>query len=271
MARPAGTEAGCLKANRTGRNNVTGKGRQFAVIAGSGFQDFGTSSVEQHVDTRFGKPSSPIRELGFENQRVYLLARHGDALLIPPHAINYRANLQALQQFEVDSVVAINTVGVITADRHPGQIAIPDQLIDYTSGREHSIYDGSGSEIDHIDFTDPFSSSLRNALLTAAKAAEISAYDGGVYAVTQGPRLETTAEVDKLEKDGVDYVGMTAMPEAALARELGMEYACLSLLVNYAAGRGEKSIHADIEASTVSARAQAMAVLNSLFCSVTAT
>jgi len=242
---------------------------------GSGFQDFGTSAAEQvadkrSVDTRFGKPSSPLRELSFEKQRVFLLARHGDAMLIPPHAINYRANLQALQQMEVDSVVAINTVGVITADRHPGQIAIPDQLIDYTSGREHSIYDGTGDELDHIDFTNPFTSDLRNALLTAAVAAGISVYDGGVYAVTQGPRLETTAEVNKLERDGVDYVGMTAMPEAALARELGMEYACLSLLVNYAAGRGEKSIHADIEASTVSARAQATAVLNSLFCPGTA-
>ncbi len=248
-----------------GTNIVAETGRQFAVIAGSGFQAFGESAAEQQVETQFGEPSSLIREFSYDDHPVFLLARHGDKLLIPPHAINYRANMQALRQLKVDSVIAINTVGVITVGRHPGQIAIPDQLIDYTSGREHSIYDGKLGRLDHIDFTEPFTRRLRMELLAAASSADIGVYDGGVYAVMQGPRLETSAEVDRLEKDAVDYVGMTAMPEAALARELDMEYACLSLLVNYAAGRGENSIHADIEASTMSAKIQAMSVLKSFF------
>ena len=128
----------------------------------------------------------------------------------------------------------------------------------------HSIYEGTGS-IDHIDFTEPFAEPLRQDLLKAADNVGVSIYAGGVYAVCQGPRLETAAEVDRLERDGADFIGMTAMPEAALARELGMEYACLSLIVNYAAGRGENSIHADIEASTITAKMQSMKVLGEFF------
>jgi purine nucleoside phosphorylase len=141
---------------------------------------------------------------------------------------------------------------------------VPDQLIDYTWGRDHSIYEGV-DKLEHIDLTNPFSEQLRQEVLKAARRSDLSVHNGGVYAVTQGPRLETAAEVDRLERDGADYVGMTAMPEAALARELGMDYACLSLVVNYAAGRGEKSIHADIEASTITAKMQAMKVLRVFF------
>ena len=158
----------------------------------------------------------------------------------------------------------MNTVGVITSNIHPGQVVVPDQLIDYTWGRDHSIYEGV-EKLEHIDLTNPFSEHLRQEVLKAARHSDVSVHNGGVYAVTQGPRLETAAEVDRLERDGVDYVGMTAMPEAALARELGMDYACLSLVVNYAAGRGEKSIHADIEASTITAKMQAMKVLRVFF------
>ena len=192
------------------------------------------------------------------------MPRHGDDLLIPPHAINYRANLKALEKLAVDSIIAMNTVGVIAANLHPGQIAVPDQLIDYTWGRKHSIYDG-GDSIDHIDFTTPFSATLRSGLLQAARDADVGIHDGGVYAATQGPRLETAAEVDRLERDGADFVGMTAMPEAALARELGMEHACLSLIVNYAAGRGKKPIHDDLEAGTMTAKMQAMKILRVFF------
>ncbi len=188
-------------------------------------------------------------------------------LLIPPHAINYRANLKALHQLKVDCVVAMNTVGVIRKNIHPGQIAVPDQLIDYTWGRAHSIYEGVG-DIDHIDFTKPFAEALRQGLLRAARAADVEVCDGGVYAACQGPRLETAAEVARLERDGADFIGMTAMPEASLARELGMDYACLSLIVNYAAGRGENAIHADIEASTMTAKLQSMKVLREFFGSV---
>jgi purine nucleoside phosphorylase len=238
--------------------------KQYAIIAGSGFQSFGDDSHGTLVNTIYGDPSGPVRELRYDDHTVYLLPRHGDALLLPPHAINYRANLKALKQLNVDCVIALNTVGVIRQNIHPGQIAVPEQLIDYSWGRMHSIYDGLG-RIDHIDFTKPFTERLRQGLLQAAGAADVTAFDGGVYAVCQGPRLETAAEVNRLERDGADFIGMTAMPEAALARELGMEYACLSLIVNYAAGRGENSIHADIDASTMTAKMQSMKVLRAFF------
>ena len=238
---------------------------QYAVIAGSGFQSFGEDAEEHHLTTDFGEPSSPVRELKFGDLTVFLLARHGDGLVIPPHRINYRANLAALKLLGVDSIIAMNTIGVITGGRHPGEIAIPDQIIDYTFGRDHSIYDGESDSLDHIEFTEPFAERLRQEMRAAAENSGIAVHDGGVYAVMQGPRLETTAEVNRLERDGADYIGMTAMPEASLARELGMEYACLSLIVNYAAGRGEKAIHADIEASTVTARTQAMKILQGIF------
>lgn len=243
---------------------MAGEERQYAVIAGSGFQSFGADAEGRHVDTRFGKPTSAIRTLEFGEHIVLLLARHGDDINIPPHAINYRANMAALEKLSVDSIVAMNTVGVISSGLHPGQIAVPDQLLDYTWGREHSIYDGD-APLEHIDFTKPFSRRLRGDILRAAIEADVAVHDGGVYAATQGPRLETAAEVDRLERDGADFVGMTAMPEAALARELGMEYACLSLIVNYAAGRGEKPIHDDLDAGTMTAKLQAMKVLRALF------
>lgn len=237
---------------------------QYAIIAGSGFQSFADDARRHEVDTVFGLPTGTVRELEFEDHVLYFLPRHGDALLIPPHAINYRANMQALADLDVTSVIALNTVGVIAPQIHPGQLAVPRQILDYTWGRAHSIY-GDGERLDHIDFTEPFTPSLRRALLDAADRAELTVHDGGVYAVTQGPRLETAAEVDRLERDGADLVGMTAMPEASLARELGLQYACVSLAVNYAAGRGERSIHADIEESTMTARMQAMKLLRAFF------
>lgn len=243
--------------------------KQYAIIAGSGFRSFGADTEGTAATTMFGAPSGPIRKLGFDDHSVYLLPRHGDDLLIPPHAINYRANLKALADLNVDSVLAMNTIGVIKAGLHPGEIVVPDQVIDYTWGRAHSIWEGIG-DIDHIDFTDPFSAGLREALLSAAATANIAVHDGGVYACLQGPRLESRAEVDRLERDGADYIGMTLMPEASLARELKMRYACLSLIVNYAAGRGEKPIHADIEASTMTAKMRAIKVLRAFFAAIEA-
>lgn len=238
--------------------------QNFAIIAGSGFREFAGETEGEWSETPFGRPSGPVRTLRYDDHSVFFLPRHGDDLTIPPHAINYRANLKALNQLGVDAVVALNTVGVIAPHLHPGQVVAPDQLIDYTSGRAHSIYDG-GTDIDHVDFTNPFSGALRTALLDAARRADVPVHDGGVYGVTQGPRLETAAEVDRLERDGVEIVGMTAMPEAVLARELGMRYACLSLIVNYAAGRGDKPIHDELEASTVTSKMQAMKVLREFF------
>jgi purine nucleoside phosphorylase len=239
-------------------------GRHFAIIAGSGFGSFADDAAGKQIDTEYGLPSGPIRELRYADHTVLFLPRHGDDLMIPPHAINYRANLKALAIADVDCIIALNTVGVIRPELHPGQVAIPDQLIDYTWGRASSIYDGA-APIDHVDFTAPFSTTLRDGLLESARSAGVDVVDGGVYAVTQGPRLETAAEVDRLERDGVDYVGMTAMPEAVLARELGMAYACVSLIVNYAAGRGEKPIHDDLEVGTMTAKMQTMKLLRVFF------
>lgn len=240
-------------------------GYRYAIIAGSGFTSFGDDAPGHAVMTRFGPPSSPIRQLRYDDHDVHVVLRHGERHDIPPHAINYRANLAALSLLGVDRVIALNTVGVIRPPAQPGQLAVPDQLIDYTWGRVHSIYSGRHANLEHVDFSEPFSSGLRSALLAAADAADVPCHDGGVYGVTQGPRLETAAEVDRYERDGVDYLGMTGMPEAGIARELGIEYAMLSLVVNYAAGRGEKAIHEDIEDSTMSAKLNAMRLLKRFF------
>ena len=243
---------------------LTDPDRQYAIIAGSGFASFGDDAAGRTMATDYGEPSAAIRSLDYGDHSVLFLARHGDALDIPPHAINYQANLSALSELGVQSIIALNAVGVINRQVHPGQVAVPVQLIDYTFGRKHSYYNGDG-ELDHIDFTHPFTESLRQGLLEAGRQSGVTVYDGGVYGVTQGPRLETAAEVDRYERDGADFLGMTAMPEASLAREIGMEYACLSLIVNHAAGRGERTIHEDLEASTMTAKMQAMKVLRVFF------
>jgi len=171
----------------------------------------------------------------------------------------------ALKKLGAESVIALNTVGVVSNVRDSGQIAVPDQLLDYTHGRDHTLFDGRRGVVEHIDFTEPFSESLRKGLLEAAAGEGVDCYDGGVYATTQGPRLETAAEVDRLERDGADYVGMTAMPEAAIAREAGLEYACIAMIVNRAAGRGDVPIHDDVEASTAAARHATMTTLQAFF------
>lgn len=238
---------------------------QYALIIGSGFEKFAAGSELSIIDTRFGAPSAVLRSTDIAGTSVITIARHGEPHCIPPHAINYRANLVALKAAGATSVIALCTVGVASAIRDSGEIGVPDQVLDYTWGRQHSIFDGTDGELQHIDFTEPFSAALRAQLLRAARAAAIDCYDGGVYAATQGPRLESAAEVDRLERDGADYVGMTAMPEAALARELGMEYACLALVVNRAAGRSDTPIHEDVEASTESARALTESLLQHFF------
>lgn len=246
--------------------------RQYAVIIGSGFDAFVDAADGVAVTTRFGRSSAPVRQTDIAGTRVLTLARHGgmvarhgDRHTIPPHAINYRANLVALAETGAEAIVALNTVGVITRTAEPGGLAVPADLIDYSWGRAHTLYDGSDDTVEHIELDPPFTESLRAGLLDAARAANVPCVDGGVYAVTQGPRLETAAEIDRLERDGADYVGMTAMPEAALARELGIDYACLALIVNLAAGRGERSIHADLQTNTLSARRAAISVLRAFF------
>lgn len=238
---------------------------QYALILGSGFNDLVSGALSNSVATDFGPASSPLYTRKFDGTAVCLLARHGDDHSIPPHKINYRANIAALKEAGCNAVIALNTVGVVTRVRDGGQIAIPDQIIDYTWGRENTFASGGDAGVRHVDFTEPFSAPLRQRLLAAADAAGVECFDGGVYAATQGPRLETAAEVDRLERDGADYVGMTAMPEAVLATELDMQYAAIALIVNRAAGRGDKPIHDDVAANSATARAQTMRVLEAFF------
>jgi len=240
---------------------------KFALIIGSGFPALAGEGAGEgrKTDTRFGSPSAAIDTIILEGSSLLSLRRHGTDHSIPPHAINYRANLLALQALGAESVIALNTVGVISDVCEPGQLAVPDQVLDYTWGREHTVFDGSDGQVEHIDFTVPFSSQLRNRLLSAATAAGIECVDGGVYAATQGPRLESAAEVDRLEKDGADFIGMTAMPEASIAQELGLDYACLAMIVNRAAGRSDTPIHQDVEANSQAACTATISLLKAFF------
>ena len=238
---------------------------RYALVLGSGFRlPFGDSAGHT-VETRFGSPSGDVHRGNLQGHSVLTLARHGDDHSVPPHAVNYRANLAALQQLGADSIIALNTVGAVSNVCQCGEIAVPRQILDYTWGREHTIFDGKDGVVEHIDFTEPFSTDLRSAVLQAARAVGLNCHDGGVYAATQGPRLESAAEVDRLERDGADFVGMTAMPEASIARELGLRYVCLALIVNQAAGRGDSPIHEDVESHSLTARTRAMDLLMQFF------
>ena len=237
----------------------------YALITGSGWEDLAEGDPGSEVETAYGMPSAPVHRLHIGDHHVLSIARHGEGHALPPHIINYRANVVALKILGATAIIALNTVGVITSVRQPGQIAVPDQLLDYTWGREQTIFDGRRGIVNHVDFTSPFTTEVRESILRAAATASVDCYDGGVYATTQGPRLETAAEIDRLERDGADYVGMTAMPEAAIAREVGLDYACVSLIVNRAAGRGDVPIHDDLAASTSVARDATMLTLQTFF------
>lgn len=210
----------------------------FAVIGGTGLYKLAElEGVQTHtIETPYGAPSAPVRVGGFGPHRIAFMARHGEGHAMPPHRINYRANLWALKSLGVTRVVAVNSVGGITEAWGPRVIGVPDQIIDYTHGRTVSLWDGEGEAL-HVDFGEPYTSSLRRALVAAASQAGVSVVDGGCYGATQGPRLETKAEIERLRRDGCDLVGMTGMPEAVIARELGLDYACLAIVANWAAGR----------------------------------
>jgi 5'-methylthioinosine phosphorylase len=215
-----------------------------AIIGGSGLTELSGLEIidEINPDTAWGKPSAAITVGKFNDIEVLFLPRHGNPHSIPPHKINYRANIQALKNAGVSEIIAVNAVGGITEAMTPCRIVIPDQLIDYTHGRIDSFFESNLKEVTHIDFTNPYSELLRQQLINAATESNIELCPTATYAVTQGPRLETTAEIIRLEKDGCDIVGMTSMPEASLARELEMEYACCSLVVNWAAGKSDEII-----------------------------
>lgn len=211
-----------------------------AVIGGTGVYKLADlQDVRAHdVDTRFGAPSGPVRVGLLGGQRVAFLARHGEGHSVPPHKINYRANLQALKDLGATRVLALNTVGGITDACGPRVLACPDQLIDYTWGRVSTTCEEPGTDVLHVDFGDPYTHLLRQQILAAARATGVALVDGGCYGATQGPRLETRAEIRRMRRDGCDLVGMTGMPEAGLAREMGLEYACLAIVANWAAGCG---------------------------------
>src|SRR5690242_11186670 len=214
-----------------------------AVIGGSGLYNFpGLENAERRtLDTPYGAASGDIVVGDFAGKRLAFLARHGESHTLPPHRVNYRANLWALHSLGARRVVGVNAVGGIRADMGPRVLVVPDQLIDYTHGRVTSFCDAEGVEVRHIDFSEPYTASLRQALLDAAGRAGIAVVDGGCYGATQGPRLETRAEIARMKRDGCDLVGMTGMPEAALARELELDYACLALVANFAAGCGDEA------------------------------
>ncbi len=212
-----------------------------AIIGGSGMTQLAGLEVTSRkaVRTPYGEPSGALTFGRLRGRRVAFLARHGYGHTIPPHEVNYRANVWALREEGATEIVAVASVGGIRADLGPGTLVVPHQIIDYTWGRRSTFFEGGDVPVSHVDFTAPYSEPLRQKLLAAARACGETLLDGAVYAATQGPRLETAAEIDRLERDGADLVGMTGMPEAALARELDLGYAAIAVVVNHAAGRGE--------------------------------
>ena len=214
-----------------------------AIIGGTGLTQLENLIIKRReiVRTVYGDPSQPLIFGEVNGKDVVFLARHGSGHTIPPHAVNYRANISALHQVGVTHIASVATVGGIHDELAAGVIALPEQVIDYTYGRESTFFDGDSHPVKHIDFTQPFCESLRSCWISAAFKAGVNIVDHGVYAVMQGPRLETAAEINRLEKDGATMVGMTLMPEAALARELEIHYAAICPVANYAAGRGDST------------------------------
>ena len=229
-----------------------------AVIGGSGLYQFpGLENASRRaMDTPYGPASGEVVLGDFAGKRLAFLARHGESHTLAPHRVNYRANLWALHALGARRVIGVNAVGGIRADMGPRVVALPDQIIDYTSERLTSFCDVAGAEVKHIDFSEPYTAALRKDLLAAATRVGVAVVDGGCYGATQGPRLETRAEITRMRRDGCDLVGMTGMPEAALARELELEYACIALVANWAAGCGDEAeislpeIFANLEAAT---------------------
>jgi 5'-methylthioinosine phosphorylase len=216
--------------------------------------------------TVFGEPSGPVRIGTMAGRTVAFLARHGEGHALPPHQVNYRANLRRLKDLGATRVLAQNTVGGIVDHYGPRVLGCPDQLIDYTWGRVSTVCEEPGSEVLHVDFGEPYTPALRAAVLAAAADAGVAVVDGGCYGATQGPRLETRAEIARMRRDGCDLVGMTGMPEAALAREMGLDYACLAVVANWAAGCGDggEITFAEVLANVEAASAALPALLAAL-------
>ena len=215
-----------------------------AIIGGSGLTKMDALEITRRevVNTPYGEPSSPLIHGCFDGLDIVFLPRHGAGHTIPPHKINYRANIWALKHIGVDYIVGMATVGGIRDDMEPETIAIPDQIIDYTWGRGNTFFENDLSEVTHIDFTQPYCQKLRAALIAAAEDAGLDIRKDATYGATQGPRLETAMEIKRMHNDGCDIVGMTGMPEAALAKELELCYAHCSVVANWAAGKSDRPI-----------------------------
>ena len=221
---------------------------RLAVIGGTGLTKLKDLEItrRQVMHTPYGEPSGPLVFGHLHGTEIVFLPRHGARHTIPPHQVNYRANIWALRNAGVDNVVAVAAVGGITEEMAAGTLAIPDQIIDYTWARANTYFEGGDPEgVTHIDMTWPYSEDVRQTLISAINDLGIEAVDHGTYGATQGPRLETAAEIDRMERDGCDLVGMTGMPETALARELGLNYACCAVIANRAAGRAGGEITMD--------------------------
>jgi 5'-methylthioadenosine phosphorylase len=213
----------------------------FAIIGGSGLAKLSAlaNPRRQVARTPFGEPSGALTFGTLGGQDVVFLARHGYGHTIAPHEINYRANIWALKELGVAGVFSVAAVGGIRADMGPGALVVPHQIIDYSHSRKSTFFEGGALPVTHIDFTMPYSQPMRQRLLDAAALCGEPVIDGGIYACTQGPRLETAAEIERIARDGGELVGMTGMPETSLAREAELDYAALAVVVNHAAGRGD--------------------------------
>jgi len=213
----------------------------YAIIGGSGLAKLSALETprRQVMRTPYGEPSGALTFGRLAGADVVFLARHGYGHTLAPHEINYRANVWALRELKVEGVISVATVGGIRPDLGPGTLVLPDQIIDYTHSRKSTFFEGSEMPVIHVDFTEPYTPALRAELLAAAAACGEPLVDGGIYACSQGPRLETAAEIERIARDGGDMVGMTGMPEAALAREAELAYAAIGVVVNHAAGRGD--------------------------------
>lgn len=222
-----------------------------ALIGGTGLSRMPGLVIEDtdNTTTEWGEAAAPVLRGSLNGLPVLFLARHGNPHRLLPHQVNYRANIAALKQAGASAIIAVNAVGGISAEAASGVMVLPEQIVDYTWGRDMTFFDQGQTPVVHVDFSWPFDSALRQRLATVLTRSEVPWLDGGCYAATQGPRLETAAEIRRLERDGCDIVGMTGMPEAVLARELELPYAMLSLVVNPAAGKSEREITmAEIEA-----------------------
>lgn len=241
-----------------------------AIIGGRGLTQLANLKIthQQVMRTPYGEPSGAFLFGTLDQHEVIFLARHGYGHTIPPHLVNYRANLWVLREQGVSKVISVATVGGIRADLKPGVIVVPDQIIDYTHGRDATFFEARDKPFSNADFTFPYSATLRSHILRSAQTAQKPCVDGGVYAATQGPRLDSIAEINRYERDGADMVGMTGMPETALAKELELDYAAIAVVANYAAGRGDSVAGINMESVNATASAAMERVRSILECVV---